>query len=1034
LRSFLAESGVEGVCLNYLSNLGWQVLYGPSIAPGESSAERTSFKDALLEGRLRDAIERLNPELDLGNVSQVIATLRRPESADVLAENLRIYGLVTGGVPVERRDDNGQPRHDLARLIDFEHPELNDFLAVNQFTVIGDLSERRPDIVGFVNGIPLGIIELKLPGDARATLHGAWEQLRTYAAEIPALMAYTGISVISTGTQARSGALDGAFEHYAPWKTIDGYREAALDTPELEVLVNGMFDPGRFLDLIRNFTVFSAERSGLVKRIGKYQQFKAVNLAVSATLRAMERGDGRGGVVWHAPGSGKSFQMLFLVGKILRHPEMSNPTAVLLTDRDNLDNQLFEDVFSNSKTLPERPQQADSRDHLRKLLTQKASGGIVFSTMQKFGRSKEDRDAGRYFPMLSERSNIVVIADEAHRTHYDLIDGLARNLRDALPHAIFIGFTGTPIETADHNTRTVFGEYIDIYDMTQSNEDQATVKVYYEPRLARVEIPAAIRSSIDDEFAAVTERAETESRDRLKTRWGRVEAVVGAQDRLRQVAADIVEHWEQRREREAGKALVVGMSRRICVDLYNEIVALRPDWHSEQDDQGKIKVVITGAAPDGPELNRHVRNRDRLAVIEERAKNPDDSLEMVIVRDMWLAGFDSPPMHTMYVDKPMQGAGLMQAISRINRSFREKGGGLVVDYIGIAEYLRTALEDYTQRDRDSQEVEGSLDRAFDMLEENHQICCEQLYGFPWREELAAGSAQAYLDALSGAKRFLLSGDMGLVDLFLKHALLATQASTLVSSMPASRRFRDDLAFFQALSTEVRRERAAERGESADEAEFETALHQMVSSAVVGTGIVDLYAEAGLANPDISLINEEFAVRATRSSHPNVQIEFLRRLLRAEVRQVAKKNIVMERKFSELLDRATNAYNNRSLTAAEIIAQLVEMAQEMQAERERSGKVGLPDDELAFYDAVSQNGSAVLALGDDILKQIARDLVSLVRANTTVDWNVKEQSRAKLRSTVRHLLTRYHYPPKRTDSAVDLVVQQAERLATEVMAR
>jgi len=1033
MRSFLAESGVEEVCLNHLADLGWQVRYGPSIASGEKAAERTSFKDALLEGRLRDAIARLHPGLDEGSVHQAIATLRRPESADVLAENLRIYGLLTGGVPVERRDANGQPRHDLVRLIDFEHPEQNDFLAVNQFTVIGDLSERRPDIVGFVNGIPLGIIELKLPGEARATLHGAWEQLRTYAAEIPALMSYTDISVISTGTQARSGALDGAFEHYAPWKTIDGYREAPLDTPDLEVLAKGMFEPARFLDLVRNFTVFSAERSGLVKRIGKYQQFKAVNLAVSATLRAMERGDGRGGVVWHAPGSGKSLQMLFFVGKILRHPEMSNPTAVLLTDRDNLDNQLFEDVFSNAKTLPERPEQADSRDHLRKLLSQKASGGIVFSTMQKFGRSKEDRDAGRHFPMLSDRSNIVVIADEAHRTQYDLIDGLARNLRDALPHAIFIGFTGTPIERADHNTRTVFGDYIDIYDMTQSNEDQATVKVYYEPRLARVEIPDAIRGSIDDEFAAVTERAETESRDRLKTRWGRVEAVVGAQDRLRQVAADIVEHWEQRRKREAGKALIVGMSRRICVDLYNEIVALRPDWYSEQDDQGKIKVVITGAAPDGPELNRHVRNHDRLAVIEERAKNPDDSLELVIVRDMWLAGFDSPPMHTMYVDKPMQGAGLMQAISRINRSFRTKGGGLVVDYIGIAESLRIALEDYTQRDRERQEVGDTLESAFDLLEENHQICCEQLYGFPWREELASGSAQAYLDALSGAKRFLLSGDLGLADLFLKHSLLATQAFSLVVSMPESQRFRDDLAFFQALATEVRRDRAAERGESEDDAEFETALRQMVSSAVVGTGIVDLYAEAGLAKPDISLIDEEFAAKATRSPHPNVQIEFLRRLLRSEVRQVAKRNVVVERKFSELLDRATNAYNNRSLTAAEVIAELVAMAKEMQAERERGGQVGLPDDELAFYDAVSQNGSAVLVLGDDTLKQIARDLVTLVRANTTVDWSIKEQARAKLRSTVRRLLTKYHYPPDRTESAVELVIEQAERLATEVTA-
>ncbi|MHB1640056.1 MAG: type I restriction endonuclease subunit R [Candidatus Dormibacteria bacterium] len=1033
MRSFLAESGVEEVCLNYLAELRWQVLYGPDLAPSETAAERTSFRDGLLDGRLRDAIERLNPDLESGSVRQVIATLRRPESADVLAENARIYSLLTNGVPIERRDLNGQTRHDLARLIDFENPDINDFVAVNQFTVQGERSTRRPDVLAFVNGIPLGVIELKVPGEVRATLHGAYEQLRTYAADIPALMVYSGVNVISTGTEARSGALGGVYEHYAPWKTIDGYHEAPEGTPELEVLIRGVFEPGRFLDMVRNFTVFSGERSGLVKRIAKYQQFRAVNRAVAATLRAMERADGRGGVIWHAPGSGKSFQMLFFVNKILRHPAMANPTAVLLTDRDSLDDQLFEEVFSHARTLLERPEQASSRDHLRKLLAQKASGGIVFSTMQKFGRSNEDRAAGTHFPLLSDRSNIVVIADEAHRTQYDLIDGLARNLRDALPNAVFIGFTGTPIEKADRNTRDVFGDYIDIYDMTQSIEDEATVKVYYEPRLAKVELPEEVRATIDDEFATVTERAEVDSRDRLKSRWARVEAVVGAKDRLREVAADIVDHWEQRLSREPGKALIVGMSRRICVDLYDAIVALRPEWHSDDDAKGKIKVVITGAATEGPELNRHVRNRDRLSVIEGRAKDPDDPLEIVIVRDMWLAGFDSPPMHTMYVDKPMQGAGLMQAISRVNRSFREKGGGLVVDYIGIAESLRAALQDYTERDRDRNDVGDTLDRALDALQEHWELCCSFLYGFPWREELASGSPQAFLEAIAGATRFLLSGDLDLPDLFIKHARMANQAFTLAVSLADSKRYRDDLAFFQAVATDLRRQRATERGEISDDGEFETALRQMVSKAVVGTGIVDIYAEIGLAKPDISLIDEEFAARAQRSPQPNVQIEMLRRLLKEEVKAVAKRNVVMEHKFSELLDRATKAYTNRSLTAAQVIAQLVEMAQEMKHERDRGNLVGLPDDELAFYDAVSQNGSALLILGDDTLKQIAHDLVRLIRTNTTVDWNIKEQARAKLRSTVRRLLTKYHYPPDKKSAAVDLVLEQAERLAAEVTA-
>ena len=513
-----------------------------------------------------------------------------------------------------------------------------------------------------------------------------------------------------------------------------------------------------------------------------------------------------------------------------------------------------------------------------------------------------------------------------------------------------------------------------------------------------------------------------------------VEAVVGAKDRLREVAADIVGHWEQRLSRAPGKALIVGMSRRICVDLYDAIIALRPDWHSDDDASGKIKVVITGAATDGPELNRHIRNRDRLGVIEDRAKDPEDPLEMVIVRDMWLAGFDSPPMHTMYVDKPMQGAGLMQAISRVNRSFREKGGGLVVDYIGIAESLRTALQDYTERDRDRNDIGDTLDRALDALQEHWEVCCEFLYGFPWREELASGSSQASLEAIAGATRHLLSSDLDRADLFLGHARMANQAFTLVVSMPDSTRYRDDLAFFQAVATNLRRQRATERGTTTDDGEFEVALRHVVSNAVVGTGIVDIYAASGLAKPDISLIDEEFAAQAQRSSQPNVQIEFLRRLLKAEVKAVAKRNVVMEHKFSELLDRATKAYTNRSLTAAQVIAELVAMAQEMQEERDRGQRLDLPDDELAFYDAVSQNESAVLELGDETLKQIARALVRLIRANTTVDWHIKEQARAKLRSTVRRLLTKYRYPPDKKNSAIDLVIEQAERLAHEVVAQ
>jgi len=1029
MRSFIAESGVEEVCLDYFADLHWDVLYGPDVAPDEARAERASYREILLEDRLRNAIGTLNPSLSLSVIDEVIATVRRPESADVLAENWRIYKLLTTGVPVERRDDSGESRHDIAWLVDFEHPDLNEFLAVNQYTVEGDQSTRRPDIVLFVNGLPLGVLELKVPGEERATLRGAFDQLRTYAAEIPALLAYNAVCVISTGTQARMGPLSGSFEHYAPWKTINGKTLAALGTPEMEVLVRGVFEPARFLDLVRNFISFSDERSGVIKRLAKYHQFHAVNKAVDTTLSAIDRGDGRAGVVWHTQGSGKSLEMLFYVGKVMRHPGMANPTVVMLTDRNDLDDQLFDEVFAPARTLPETPVRAASRENLRELLRSKASGGIVFSTMQKFGLTKQDRDANRTFPILSDRDNIVVVADEAHRTQYDLIDGLARNLRDALPHAAFIGFTGTPIETADKDTRAIFGEYVDVYDLTQAVEDQATVKIFYEARLARVELPDEVRTRLDEEFDEVTELAETDTRERLKTRWARVEAIVGAEKRIAEVAQDIVDHWEKRQSAEMGKGLIVCMSRRICVSLYDEIIKLRPGWHSDDDADGKIKVVITGSASDGPEMNRHVRNKERLRALKERAKDPDDPLELVIVRDMWLTGFDSPSLHTMYVDKPMRGAGLMQAIARVNRTFLDKPGGLVVDYIGVAESLRAALADYTDRDRARQEVGAPIDEAFALLQENHEVCCELLYGCPWREALDSGSDRARIEAIMAALEHLLGGEeMDLPDRFLQHVRVASQSFTLVVSVPEVTQYRDDLSFFQAVAVELRRARADDRPGSDDDVELETAIRQVVSDAVTAAGVVDIYAASGIGKPDLSIIDEEFAKRLTTNPHPNVQIELLRRLLTSEVKSMSKRNVVAERKFSEMLERAMRSYNNRSLTAAEVIAELVALAKEMKTENDRGAILGLRDDELAFYDAVCQNDSAVMELGDEILKRIAQELVDVVRANATVDWDKKEQVRASLRRHIRRLLTKYHYPPDKQEAAVQLVMQQAELLA------
>ncbi len=1034
MKAFVAESGLEEVCLEYFADLGWEVLYGPDIAPGEPAVERASYRDVILEGRLRAAIGRLNPGLTVEEASDVAATVRRAESADVLAESWRVHRLLTRGVPVERRTESGESRHDVAWLVDFERPERNDFVVVNQVSVEQDNRTRRPDVLTYVNGLPLGLFELKVPGQEGATLRGAWNQLRTYADQIPALMAYPAVQVISTGTQARMGTLGGRFEHYAPWKTLDGRHLAPAGVPELEVLVRGVFAPDVFLDLVANFVTFTDERSGLVKRVAKYHQFHAVNKAVAETAAAVRRGDGRAGVVWHTQGSGKSLEMLFYVSKVLRDPVMANPTAVLLTDRNDLDDQLFDEVFAPARTLPETPVQATSRDHLRSLLLSKASGGIVFSTMQKFGLAKEDRDAGRGFPVLSERRNIVVVADEAHRTQYDLIDGLARNLRDALPNAAFIGFTGTPIESQDKNTRAIFGEYIDVYDLSQAVEDGATVKVYYEARLAKVELPAAARDVLDAGFDDVTELAESDIRDRLKTRWARVEAIVGAPKRVEQVAADIVTHWEARRSTLTGKAMVVCMSRRIAVELYDAIVALRPDWHSDDDRAGTVKVVITGSAADGPELARHTRSKQALAGLKTRAKDSDDPLEIVIVRDMWLTGFDAPSMHTMYVDKPMRGAGLMQAIARVNRTFRDKPGGLVVDYIGIAESLRAALTDYTDRDRARREVGAPVDEALALLEEKVEVLGELLYGCPWREALDSGSDRAKVEAIMAALEHLLgASELDLPDRFLHHTRVAGQAFTLAVSSPDAMRFRDDLAFFQAVAVELRRARATSTPGAGDDTDMETAVRQVISDALTAAGVIDIYAAAGIDKPDISIIDDDFARRLSTNPHPNVQIELLKRLLNSEIRTVAKRNLLAERRFSEMLERAMRAYTNRSLDAAEVIAELVELAKQMRAERDRGSQLGLGEDELAFYDAVCQNDSAVLELGDDTLKAIAHELVGIVRRNATIDWDKKEQVRASLRRHIRRLLTKYRYPPDRQELAVALVMQQAELLAHEVAA-
>lgn len=1034
------EAELEALVLDELRSVGWAVEHGPDIDPESQRPERTDYREVVLQPRLRAAVARLNPHFDTQAIDDVVKAVVRSESQVLMSENWRVYQLLSQGVPVETRDSDGSPRTVRARLIDAADAGANDLVAVNQFTVVSESgARRRPDVVLFVNGLPIVLVELKRAGNQAASLRGAFNQVQTYLHDIPDLFAFVQFAVISDGVQARAGSFTAAWEHYAPWKSIEGELAPAF-VPEYEVLAKGMLQPSRLLDLITHFTVFLGDAGNLVRFGAKYHQFWAVNKAVFATVEAVE-GDGRAGVVWHTQGSGKSYEMLWYAGKIMRHPAMENPTVVVLTDRNDLDDQLFDDTFAAAlpgAPLPEKPMQAGSRADLKALLSGRASGGIIFSTIQKFGVSREEKDAGNAFPLLSDRQNIVVIVDEAHRSNYDFIDGFARHLRDGLPNATFIGFTGTPIESSDKSTKNVFGDYIDTYDLTQAVEDGATVKVYYEPRLARVELPPNALADIDAAFQDATSGSEDEARDRLKSKWARVEAIVGSDKRIAELAADLVEHWERRREVLAGKAMIVTMSRRIAAALYDAIAALRPDWVSDDDTTGRLKVVITGSAADDQTLQPHIRSKDALRALKARAKDPADELELVIVRDMWLTGFDSPSMHTMYVDKPMRGANLMQAIARVNRTFKDKPAGLVVDYLGIAEDLKSALSEYTARDFDNKELGQDVrEQAVPGMIEAHHIVDTILHGYAWRDGLASGGAKAFVHTLTGAIEYLLAshvnGECTSENPCLKHRFL-TQAGRFVrlyaicAGTPEAERLKGDTAFFEAVRGQISKMEGGDLRVD-PKAELDTAIRQIVSDAMSGVGVIDIYAEAGLSKPDLSLIDDEFINRFQQSDRKNLQLEMLRRLLNDEIARIGKRNIVASKQFSEMLNDSLLRYQNRTLDSAQIIAALAELARKMTAEANRADQLGLTSDELAFYDAIRTNESAVVNLGDDTLKAIAHELVEIVRRDAKTDWAVKEQVRAKLRATIKRLLRKYGYPPDHAEGATALVLAQAEVIAS-----
>ena len=1039
----LTEADVEQVALEWLEGLGWRTTHGPDIGPDGPNAERSDYSQVVLERRLRDAISELNAGLPSEALDDALRRLSGPEGSTLEARNRSFHRMLVDGVTVEHRAEDGSIRGAQVRILDFDNPANNGFLAVNQFTVTENRDTRRPDIVLFVNGLPMGVIELKNPADEDATIWTAWQQLQTYTAELPSLFSMNEALMVSDGLQARIGALNAGREWFKPWRTIAGETLAAPHMTELQVMLEGVFEPARFLALVRDFIVFDDDGSGkLVKKMAGYHQFHAVRVAVDETLRAAELqreragriadvgwryeagrkpggapGDRRIGVVWHTQGSGKSLTMAFYAGAIVREPGMENPTIVVLTDRNDLDDQLFGTFSRCQDLLRQPPVQAESRADLRNKLSVEA-GGVVFTTIQKF--FPEER--GDTHPILSERSNIVVIADEAHRSQYDFIDGYARHMRDALPRASFVGFTGTPIELQDANTRAVFGDYISIYDIQRSVDDGATVPIYYESRLARLGLDEGEKPNIDPDFEEATEGEEVERREKLKTRWAQLEAVVGTEKRLRIVAQDIVDHFEQRLEVMDGKAMVVCMSRRICVDLYRELVRLRPGWHDEDDARGAIKVVMTGSASDSPEWQQHIRSKAWREALAQRFRDPADPMKIVLVRDMWLTGFDAPSLHTMYVDKPMRGHGLMQAIARVNRVFKDKPGGLVVDYLGLAHELRQALATYTESGGRGQ---TALDQeaAVAVMLEKYDVCCALFHGFDW-SHWTTGSSQERMGLIPVAQEHILAQENGR-ERCMSAVLELSQAFALAVPHEDALRIRDDVGFFQLVRSAL--SKRAE-GEARPEEDLDLAVRQIISRAVAPEGVMDIFAAAGLDKPDISVLSDEFLAEVEGMPHRNLAVELLQKLLKGEVSSRRRKNVVQARSFADMLEQTLRRYQNRAIETAQVIEELIQLAKDMREANARGERLGLSEDELAFYDALETNDSAVQVMGDDALRNIARDLVETVRRNVTIDWTMRENVRAQLRVLVRRVLRRHGYPPDKQEKATQTVLEQAEVLS------
>lgn len=1041
----ITETDIELLAIEELEKLGWQYLYAPQIAYDGEFPERDTYADVVLKERLKSAISKINSEIPAAAQEQAFNEVMRIHTPDLLQTNENFHSLLTEGIKVEYQKD-GETRGDRVFLIDYKNPLNNEFLALNQFTVIENNQNKRPDLVLFINGLPLIIVELKNPADEKATVQKAFTQLQNYKTAIPTLYNYNAFLIASDGLEAKAGTLTASFTRFMAWKTKDGKQEASHIESQLITLIHGMLNKETVIDLFRHFIVFEKSKREdsktkitiieTEKKIAAYHQYYAVNKAIQSTLSASsESGDNKGGVVWHTQGSGKSLSMVFYTGKLVL--QLNNPTVVVITDRNDLDDQLFDTFAGCRQLLRQEPTQVESRDDLIKKL-KVASGGIVFTTVQKFF-PEENSDK---FPKLSERKNIVVIADEAHRTQYGFEAktkyikdkegnevgtktgyGFAKHMRDALPNATFIGFTGTPVELTDRNTKTIFGEYVDVYDIQQAVIDGATVRIYYESRLAKIHLEEEEKKNLDEGLSIVAEDAPEYIVNNAKSKWTRVEAIVGQTDRLKAVAKDLVEHFESRKQVFEGKAMIVAMSRRIAVLLYDEIIKLRSHWHNVDDSKGLIKVIMTGSSSDPASFQQHIRNKEKRKAIGERLKDPKDELQMVIVRDMWLTGFDAPCLHTLYVDKPMKGHSLMQAIARVNRVYLDKPGGLIVDYIGIASDLKKALAIYTESGGKG-EPALDIEKAVIAMLEKLEVVRQMMHGYDYTTYFKSPLSEK-LSIILTSEEHILSNPNG-KERFLKEVGLLSKTFALCKSTNEASEVAEEISFFQAVRARLAKFESNNNGKTNEE--IETAIRQLVDKAVVSDGVIDIFDAAGIKKPDISILSDEFLEEIKGMKHKNLALELLRKILNDEIKSRSKYNMVQSRKLSEMLENAIKKYQNNLLTAAEIINELIALAKDVKAADNRGEDLKLTSDELAFYDALEVNDSAVKILGDDTLREIARDLVKKVKANTSIDWQIKENVRAKLRVIVRKVLRESGYPPDKQEKAVQTVLQQAEMLA------